>query len=263
MIRKKREPKYRIIDYPYFKAIKGGKLTGSQYAVLLEIIDQTFGYREDKKPRLSCEVSLTDFQEGTKLDRTQVIRAIRALENMLIIIVDRSGGTRGTVYTWNTPEKWQLVNHTSPVTSGTGVTSTSGIRDTQLVAQMHKTSGITTPATSLLKKESKRKKDKVKDSPSPSTDDVSSRDTLLAGVKGQTSVSASRPGPLAKWVEMTSYSQDALIRLYAKTHGLDVSSGTSSIDYDAVIDAVNQHGVTKVFRELEKSGKLPGEGKHG
>ena len=91
---------FRKIDNDLFTALVAAKLTGAGYQIVLAVIDRTIGFHRDK-----ASISLTDFQKLTHLSRQSVRLAIKQLETMNIIYVERDG-TRKTIYGLKDEGEW-------------------------------------------------------------------------------------------------------------------------------------------------------------
>lgn len=108
---------FRAIDNDLFRALIAAKLLGSVYQVILVVIDRTLGFQREK-----AAISLTDFEEATRLSRRGVTKAVNKAEAARIIMVERNS-TRETTYALNRdPRTWLtsepqfpsgLVNHSS------------------------------------------------------------------------------------------------------------------------------------------------------
>jgi phage replication O-like protein O len=91
---------FRKIDNDIFNALIQVGLTGAGYQVVLTIIDRTMGFRKGSKYKEKSPISLTYFQQATKLSRQSVCDAIKQLEKRRVIIVERNS-TRKTIYSLN------------------------------------------------------------------------------------------------------------------------------------------------------------------
>lgn len=77
-------PQFRRLEYDLFESLMRAKLPGSTYQVVLVVIDHTVGYR-----KRNAGISLSRFQEKTKLSRWGVVKAIHDAERRNIIKVER------------------------------------------------------------------------------------------------------------------------------------------------------------------------------
>ena len=108
-----RKESRREIVSDVFEALMAARLSGSEYQVVLTVIDRTWGYQ-----KLSAIISLSQFQEATLLTRQGVIKAIHSLDTKHMIAVNHPWGTnpkKATEYlfnkhydTWDIPQPSQL-----------------------------------------------------------------------------------------------------------------------------------------------------------
>ncbi len=109
---------FRRIDNDLFHSIIAANLSGSEYKILLTIIDRTLGFQRE-----SQKISLSDFQAMTGLSRQGVCNALRQATSKGIIATQKSRG-KTTVYAlikdydkWTTSQPEftsELVNQSLP-----------------------------------------------------------------------------------------------------------------------------------------------------
>lgn len=93
---------FRQIDNQYFLAVLAANLTRAGIKVLLAVIHYTLGYNQ----RDESEITLTEFQNLTKLSRPAVIKAVKELVTYgLISLVDPGTNRRGAIYRIN--KEWR------------------------------------------------------------------------------------------------------------------------------------------------------------
>lgn len=109
---------FRKIDNDLFHSIIAANLSGSEYKILLTIIDRTLGFQRE-----SQKISLSEFQAMTRLSRQGVCNALRQATNKGIVATQKSRGKK-TVYAlvqdydrWTTSQSEftsELVNKSLP-----------------------------------------------------------------------------------------------------------------------------------------------------
>jgi len=203
-----KENGHREISNPCFQALIGGKLSGSELALALAVIDHTWGY--GKKSDL---VSLSQFQADTGLSRPRVNLALRMLEGKRIIIVARIGQGKLNEYmfnkhydTWKTPltSKLELTSK-QELTSKLELTTTS---EQELTA----TSKL--PAT-ILKKERKKKVTKGRSERSPAF--IQGMKDVFDGYRGRLGYPIPSGGADAQaiaWMLDHGYIKDQILNAY-------------------------------------------------
>jgi len=85
----------RRIENTIWHVLMSARLTGPEWQLFLTIIDKTWGYHK------TCDaIALSQFVTATGLDKSQVIRSLRHLEEMRILIVGRLGPGREKIATY-------------------------------------------------------------------------------------------------------------------------------------------------------------------
>lgn len=87
---------FRKIDNELFWALIAAQLPGAVYQIVLTVVDLTIGFRQERAP-----ISLSRFQERTRLSRQSVTLAIKQAEQRRIISTERHS-TKVTIYALNT-----------------------------------------------------------------------------------------------------------------------------------------------------------------
>ena len=99
-INPQKEDGHREIETSILQALIGAGLSGLEYALVLHLIDKTWGW--NKKEDL---ISLSQFHEATGHDQGYIARSLKNLEKKQIIIVKHGGG-RGRLSTYMFNKYW-------------------------------------------------------------------------------------------------------------------------------------------------------------
>ena len=92
---------FRKIDNGIFAALIAARLSGSDYKIVLTVIDRTSGFQKEE-----AKISLSYFQKVTMLSRKAVRQAIKRLESRDMIRAKRNS-TRTTIYALSDHTEWQ------------------------------------------------------------------------------------------------------------------------------------------------------------
>jgi len=170
-----KEGHHREIANDVFHALMAARFSGSEYQVVLTVIDRTWGFG-----KLSAIISLSQFQEATLLSRQGVVKAIHSLDTKHIIAVSHTWGTnpkKATEYifnkhydTWNIPQPSQpeFTSNKGAPSQQAQLVNHSGLDQSTPVDQSGKpeltsTSQLPEPTTEPVKKIKESLKENLKE----------------------------------------------------------------------------------------------------
>lgn len=92
---------FRQIENSIYRALIAAALSGPEYQLVHFVIDKTWGFQ--KKEDI---IPLSQFEEGTRLDKRNIGRYLHRLEQKRLILINRSGAGRGKGNTYMFNKYW-------------------------------------------------------------------------------------------------------------------------------------------------------------
>lgn len=161
---------YTKIANDLLAALAGAKMTGSEFMIALVVITKTYGWNKIKD-----SISLTQFQEISKMDRKSCARTIKTLVARRVLGSVKGDTSKSSIY-------WIQKDYDLWITSGVEATNpsvkeatrTSGKRGKKLVASVLQTSGNPVPPinTKDTTKDTKQKTIKKRDENQSNFDEI-------------------------------------------------------------------------------------------
>ena len=106
-INPQKEDGHREIETSILQALIGAGLSGLEYALVLFIIDRTWGWNKKEDT-----IALSQFGDATGHDQSYIVRSLKSLEKRHLIIVKHGGG-RGRLSTYMFNKYWDTwIKHT-------------------------------------------------------------------------------------------------------------------------------------------------------
>ena len=129
-INPQKENGHREINNANFHALMGARLSGAEYQVALMVIDRTWGFGKSD----GDHISLSQFENDTRLSRQSVITAIKSLEKKQIIVLERTLTRKGNCYLFNKHSDTWLTSQANHTSSSSQANHTNLVKQTTLLS---------------------------------------------------------------------------------------------------------------------------------